>query len=132
MNSIALRLYPGQDLRETLLKFCLDRQIDAACIVTCVGSLKHATLRFADRPSGTSLTGPFEIVSLQGTLSRHGGHLHISLSDSEGKLVGGHLLNGSSIHTTAELVIGLLGGIAFKRRFDERTGYKELSIEPKA
>ncbi len=132
MNSIALRLYPGQDLRKTLLKFCLDRQIDAACIVTCVGSLKQATLRFADKPSGTALSGPFEIISLEGTLSRHGGHLHIALSDGDGKVIGGHLLDGSSIHTTAEIVLGLLGGIAFKRKFDERTGYKELSIEPKA
>ena len=131
MNTIALRLYPDQDLRETLLKFCVDRRIDAACIVTCVGSLKHAVIRFADAPDGTTLEGPYEIVSLVGTISRHGTHLHISLSDSEGNLVGGHLLNGSSIHTTAEIVLGLIGGIAFKRKHDPRTGYKELSIEPK-
>ena len=132
MNAIALRLYPGQDLRRTLLKFCLDRQIDAACVVTCVGSLTHATIRLATRDRGERFDGPFEIVSLQATLSRHGGHFHISLSNEDGDLIGGHLLDGSEIHTTAEIVLGLLGGIAFKRRHDPRTGYKELSIEPKA
>ncbi len=132
MNTIALRLYPGQDLRKTLVNFCVDRQIDAACIVTCVGSLKDATIRFADNPDGTLLQGPFEIVSLVGTLSRHGCHLHISISDKDGQMLGGHLQQGSPIYTTAEIILGLVQGIAFKRKHDPKTGYKELSIEPKA
>ena len=132
MNVIAMRLYAGQDLRKTLLKFCADRKIDAACIVTCVGSLEKAAIRFADEPEATMIEEKLEIVSLVGTVSRHGCHLHISVSDSEGKMIGGHLKDGSLVYTTAEIVIGLLGGIAFKRKFDDRTGYKELSIEPKA
>jgi len=132
MNVIAMRLYPGQDLRQTLLKFCVDRQIDAACIVTCVGSLEKAAIRFADEPEATLIEEKLEIVSLVGTVSRHGCHLHISVSDSKGKMIGGHLKDGATIYTTAEIVLGLLGGIAFKRKFDDRTGYRELSIEPKA
>ena len=131
MNTIAFRLYPGQDLRLTLLKFCLDRQIDAACIVTCVGSVQEATLRFAGASGATRLSGPFEIVSLVGTLSRHGGHLHVSLADAAGELVGGHLQEGALVHTTAEVILGVVQGLVFKREHDSKTGYRELSIEPK-
>lgn len=131
MNVIAMRLYPGQDLRQTLLKFCLDRQLDAACIVTCVGSLSAASVRFADAPEAELLEGPFEIISLVGTLSRHGCHLHIALADARGEVIGGHLRDGAIIHTTAEVVLGLVAGIVFKRKQDARTGYRELSIEPK-
>jgi len=48
------------------------------------------------------LTGPFEITSLMGTLAA-GGHLHISLSDADGHVIGGHLVGDDVIHTTAEV-----------------------------
>lgn len=131
MNVLAMRLYPGQDLRETLSRFCRDRRIDAACIVTCVGSLSRANIRFCDQPTGSLIEKKLEIVSLVGTLSQHGVHLHISCADSKGDVVGGHLLDGSTIYTTAEIVIGLMNGIVFEREFDEKTGYRELAIKPK-
>lgn len=132
MNVLAMRLYPGQDLRETLLRFCRDRRIDAACIVTCVGSLSRANIRFSDQPTGSLIEKKLEIVSLVGTLSQHGVHLHISCSDEKGGVIGGHLLDGSAIYTTAEIVLGLMSGIVFEREYDEKTGYRELAIKPKS
>lgn len=41
-----------------------------------------------------SLDERFEIVSLTGTLSRHGAHLHIAIADFQGNVVGGHLMDG--------------------------------------
>ncbi len=73
--------------------------------------------------------GEFEIVSLVGTLEENDGHLHISISDKEGNVFGGHLKAGAIIRTTAEVVIAELGGLSFKRVFDQKTGYKELIIE---
>ena len=73
--------------------------------------------------------GPFEIVSLVGTLSGgEGGHLHISLSDSKGKVIGGHVMGDLFINTTAEVVLGECEGVRFKREDDKETGYDELVV----
>ena len=75
--------------------------------------------------------GPFEIVSLVGTLSGGvGGHLHISLSDNKGQVVGGHVVGDLVIYTTAEVVIGECEGVRFEREMDRETGYDELVVYP--
>jgi predicted DNA-binding protein with PD1-like motif len=121
----AFRLRPGEDLRQRLMRFMTEEQIDAAWIVTTVGSLASANLRFAGAKEGTHLKGLFEIVSLVGTLSRHGCHLHIALADGKGQMIGGHLLEGSPVHTTAEVIIGTQEGWVFTREHDPETGYDE-------
>lgn len=75
------------------------------------------------------LTGHFEIVSLVGTLSGgESGHLHISLSDPEGHVIGGHVVGDLIVYTTAEVVIGDCTGAKFQREDDLETGYDELVI----
>jgi predicted DNA-binding protein with PD1-like motif len=130
VNIAAIRLAPGADLKQSLLDYCSERRVDAACIISCVGSLHGALIRLAGAGGGTAISGKLEILSLSGTLSRHGCHLHIALADSAGKVMGGHVLDGCRIHTTAELVLGLVPGAVFKREYDAATGYKELRIEP--
>lgn len=39
----------------------------------------------------TYFDGPYEIVSLVGTIAVNGPHIHISLSDGTGTTIGGHL-----------------------------------------
>jgi predicted DNA-binding protein with PD1-like motif len=76
--------------------------------------------------------GEQEILSLSGTLSPDGAHLHIALADSRGAVIGGHLCAGSLVRTTAELVVGLLPEWRFSRELDAVTGYAELRISPRA
>ena len=130
MQAVALRLNPQQDLKIELDRFALTQNLEAACIVTCVGSLTKAVLRLANQPHETLYEGHFEIVSLTGILSRHGSHAHIAIADSTGQIYGGHLLQGCKIYTTAELIIGILPSLSFKREYDPLTGYRELRIEP--
>jgi predicted DNA-binding protein with PD1-like motif len=125
----ALRLRPGMDLRGELQQFALTRNIQAAFIITCVGSLSVARLRLADRASASTFEGKFEIVSLVGTLSADGPHLHIAVADSEGVMIGGHLLEGSSVSTTAEIVIGEAEELRFTRAVDAETGFRELLVK---
>ena len=82
----------------------------------------------AGAPGPTQVQGPLEIVSLVGTLSPDGVHLHAAVSDSQGRVTGGHLKSGSLIHTTAEIVVGELVGREFRRQPNEETGYPELVI----
>jgi len=128
MDVIALRLQPGDDLRRSLLSYCIEHSIDAAYLLSAVGSLDNAVIRFADASTGTVLKQRLEIIALNGTLSRHGLHLHIALADGAGQVLGEHLLEGSIVYTTAEIVLGLVPGVQFERRVDQETGYLELAI----
>ena len=80
----------------------------------------------------TAIHGELEILSLCGTLSPDGSHLHIAVADRNGAVIGGHLCAGSLVRTTAELVIGLLPHWQFRRELDPATGYTELRISPQA
>ena len=129
VDVIAIRLKPGEDLKQSLLRYCIDQKIDAAYMLSCVGSLRQAAIRFANQPEGTVFEQSLEIVSLEGTLSQQGVHLHIAVSDSEGQVIGGHLMDGSNIYTTAEIVFGIVPNTIFKREIDPLTGYRELTID---
>ncbi|MBE9178442.1 DNA-binding protein [Oculatella sp. LEGE 06141] len=131
MKAIAVRLKPNQDLKQSLRELAEANGWQASFILTAVGSLKQARIRFANQASSTVFQEPFEIVSLVGTLSVHGIHLHISLADRTGKTIGGHLDDGCLIYTTAELVIGEISHLVFAREADEQTGFNELTILPK-
>jgi predicted DNA-binding protein with PD1-like motif len=129
MQTYTLRLKPGQDLRRELEAFAFTQKLRAGLVLTCVGSLTQAALRLANAEKTSFFTGHFEIVSLVGTLSPDGIHLHISISDEKGQIVGGHLMEGSLIYTTAEIVLGELAGIVFHRPIDPQTGYDELVVD---
>ena len=75
-----------------------------------------------------SLDERFEIVSLTGTVSRHGAHLHMSLADYQGNVVGGHVMEGCEVFTTAEIVLGECSGHVFTRQRDDETGFDELVV----
>lgn len=77
------------------------------------------------------LSGPFEIVSFVGTLNPEA-HLHISLSDAEGRTVGGHVLGDLEVFTTAEVVLGEAVNLKFTREMDEKTGFPELVVHPRS
>jgi predicted DNA-binding protein with PD1-like motif len=130
LRTYALRLRPGQDVRRELLAFATQQQLKAACILTGVGSLTTATLRLANQEGPTVYQGHFEIVSLVGTLSVNGSHLHLSVADSTGRTIGGHLLDGNIVYTTLELVIGEMPALDFRRETDATFGYKELTVYP--
>jgi uncharacterized protein len=129
MDALALRLSPQQDLKIELDHFICNQNLEAACILTCVGSLTRAVLRFANQVTETVYEDKFEIVSLMGVMSCHGSHYHMAIADSTGNVIGGHLQSGCLIYTTAEIVIGTLPNLSFRRELDPTTGYKELVID---
>lgn len=131
VKAYAFRLKPGEDLKQGIQKFITEKQIKAGWISTCVGSLTHYSIRFANQPNANTDSGHFEIVSLTGTVSVNGSHIHISLSDSTGKTIGGHLMEGCKIYTTAEIVILASNTFVFKREKDGTTPWEELKVEEK-
>jgi predicted DNA-binding protein with PD1-like motif len=131
MKVVPLRLQRGVDLRRSLEALMAERQEQAGCVISAVGSLSLAQLRLAGATQPTAIRGDLEILSLSGTLSPDGAHLHIAVADRRGTVIGGHLCAGSLVRTTAELVIGLLPEWQFRRELDPATGYAELKISPR-
>ncbi|MBO2012461.1 PPC domain-containing DNA-binding protein [Hymenobacter negativus] len=130
LKTYALRLKPGDDLRQQLAAFVQANHIVAGTMITCVGSLTVTTLRLANQEGPSVYKGHFEIVSLVGTLSTNGSHLHLAVSDSTGRTIGGHLLDGCRVYTTAEIVLGELPQLEFRREKDDTFGYQELVVRP--
>lgn len=128
MQTYTFRLKAGQDLFDEIEAFVKERHIEAGCVLSAVGSLTHATLRLANRDYYNEYEGHFEIVSMTGTVSIHGSHLHVSISDGDGATVGGHLVSGCKIYTTAEMVLAVFEDVVYKREFAADSGYEELAV----
>jgi uncharacterized protein len=128
MSTYAVRLAPGQDLRQELLAFTRAHRLRAGAVLTCAGSLARVALRHANQPAASAREGHFEILSLTGTLDSLGGHLHLCVADSTGAASGGHLWDGCRIYTTAEIVIGEMNDVEFGREVDSTYGYRELVV----
>ena len=132
MKVVPFLLISGDDLRQALEAWMGEQREQAGCVISAIGSLSVVQLRFAGTAVATAIRGELEIISLSGTLSTDGAHLHIAFADSRGAVIGGHLCPGSLVRTTAELVIGLLPEWRFSRELDPATGYAELRITPRA
>jgi hypothetical protein len=128
VRTFAIRLRPGQDLERELLALAEREGIQAGWVLTCVGSLSRAVLRLAGGREHAVREEPFEIVSLVGTLSADGGHLHLSVADAAGRTLGGHLAEGCVVRTTAEVVVAGDERLRFVREHDPETGYDELVV----
>ncbi len=133
MRLYATRLHEGDLLKESIEKFVRENRLSAATIISAVGSLNTAVIRMAGaEPSKQdirTLKGPFEIVSLIGNLGPERTHLHISVSDNNGAVIGGHLKEDSVVHTTVELVVAAEETLQFSEELDADTGFGELKVE---
>jgi predicted DNA-binding protein with PD1-like motif len=127
----AFRLKPGEDLKRSIQEFVIENNIQAGWVASCAGSLTAYSIRFANQEKGSTGSGHFEVTGLSGTLSVNGSHLHLSIGDSTGSTIGGHLLEGCIIYTTAEIIIGESKTLIFKREKDGTTPWEELQIRKK-
>lgn len=131
MQPWVIRLAPGNDLVEALEDARKAQGWTAVFVTAGVGSLRHVELRYAAAQDVTRLEGPLELVSLSGTLSLDGPHLHASVADAQGRVSGGHLKGSAVVRTTAEILLTELTDVVFRRRLDVKTGYRELVVEPR-
>ena len=74
------------------------------------------------------LDGNLEILTLAGSISSDGAHLHMSVADEEGHVTGGHVGYDCMVRTNAEVLLVLLPEWSFTRERDLMTGFAELVI----
>ena len=123
-----IRLSPGADLRRALEGLVGSQNADSFFVVAGIGSLVQATLRYAGESTESTLAGPLEILSVSGSLSPAGAHLHMSVSDARGRVYGGHVCYGNEVRTTAEVLLAVLPNGSLTREHDPRTGFNELVV----
>lgn len=129
MQTVVRRLKPNQEIFAEVESLCQAENIEAGVILSLVGSVKSATLRFANQENATEIKGHHEIVSVTGTVSKTGCHIHISVADEKGTTTGGHLLPGAIVYTTIELVIlDMSDSHSFRRSHCQLSGFEELTI----
>lgn len=100
----------------------------SAFVLSGMGSLTEARLRFAGASTATVVAGPLEIISLSGSVIDTGAHLHGAVSTHDGRVLGGHLAYGNIVRTTVEILLVLLPEWSLSREHDPATGYAELVV----
>jgi uncharacterized protein len=130
MKTIAVRLVDGEDILASVKRIAGEHSIEAGVVLSGVGSLKTSNIRVPVINGKVTYINPtdLEIDALHGTVSKNGCHIHITVSDCEGRAWGGHVKEGCIVRTTCELVIGILEDRVFMRSADRSTGFDELEI----
>jgi predicted DNA-binding protein with PD1-like motif len=130
MNLFPLRVAPGADLRKAIEECLAMQGQDAGFVLSGIGSLTEGMVRYAGQHEEALIGGPLEVLSLAGSVSPEGAHLHVSLSTDAGQVFGGHLCYGNTIRTTAEVLLAFLPEWRLSRADDPDTGYRELVVAP--
>lgn len=107
MQAVPLHLEAGSDVRHSLEQLAQQQQA-GGFVLSVVGNLSQAAFACPGKPGPTVLQGELEIITLQGTLSPDGVHLHLSFSDAECQVWGGHLEHGTLVLRGADLLVGFL------------------------
>ena len=108
METLPLELKPGQDLHLSLSELAVNQQL-SGFVLGVVGNLSQATFRCPGQSQPTQMSGELEVITLNGTFSPSGVHLHLSLSDGACQVWGGHLEPGTVVLKGAQLLLGLRG-----------------------
>lgn len=131
---VAIRLHPGTDVLLGLTEACRRFRINNGVILSAIGSLD--TPHFCDvveLPTAAGygygetlhLTGPIELTGACGIICHDDEdvtnlHVHITLTDRCGNAHGGHLVEGTKVLLTTDIVIAEIDGLIMGRRFDEK------------
>ena len=107
MRSLPLKLAPGSDLRLSLEELA-QRDGISGFVLGVVGNLTKASFQCPGQAEPTVLEGDLEVITLNGTFSPEGVHLHLSLSDGACQVWGGHLEPGTIVQKGVDLLIGVL------------------------
>ena len=115
-DTIVARLDKGEEIHEQLRLIALKEDIKLAS-VSALGAVDDVTVGVfitqEKRYHANRFTGDMEIVSLTGTVNTMDGgyyaHLHMGVSDLEGRMFGGHLTE-AVVSVTCEMVIQVIDG----------------------
>lgn len=131
---LALRLRPGTDVLKGLEEACKRNNINNGVILSAIGSLDGVhycnVVELPEKKAGYGygeilhLTGPIELTGATGIICHDDEgntnlHVHMSLSDRYGNAHGGHLVEGTKVLMTVDVILAEIEGLVMGRKFDE-------------
>ena len=124
-DTLIVRIDRGEELTEQV-RVIAEREGIRLATVEALGALNDFTVGVFNTVEkqyyANRFQGPFEIVSLTGTISTKDGefyqHLHMSAGDEKGVVYGGHL-NSATVSATCEMVIRVIDGEVDRRMSEE-------------
>ncbi len=132
---VFFRILEHEDLAEAIVKRAEEGGIRSGLFIV-IGSLEKAIIGYYRDGKYTyvKLDGPLEIASCSGNIAVDENentviHPHIVVSNDEGRAFGGHLMKGSPVGATAELVIIEVEGVDLKRKLDLHTKLNLLNLQ---
>ena len=129
MKTLPLKLAPGSDLRLSLEELA-QRDGISGFVLGVVGNLTRASFQCPGQAEPTVLEGDLEVITLNGTFSPEGVHLHLSLSDGACQVWGGHLEAGTIVQKGVDLLIGVLEQRAGRPARQTATPRIEIAVLP--
>lgn len=129
-----VRLDVGEEITETLKQFCSKNGIESGSVMG-IGAIREARISYFDMGKrdyiDKEISEDLELTSLMGNVSIMNGepflHLHVTLSDSDFNVFGGHLSAGI-ISATGEIFIDTHEE-QIVRKFYPETGFRLLALE---
>ena len=97
MRSLPLKLAPGSDLRLSLEELARRDGLQRIRSRRCGQPHQVQPFQCPGQAEPTVLQGDLEVITLNGTVSPDGVHLHLSLSDGACQVWGGHLEPGTIV-----------------------------------
>jgi len=129
-----IRLFTGENVLESLQKALEENKVQTAVIVTALGALKEAELGYfkgKGEYDKKKFSGSHELLALTGSFTKQDGeylfHIHATIGDKNHNVYGGHLFS-ATVNVTNEIVL-LCTNLSYKRKLEEETGLKGMSLE---
>ena len=131
------RIPQGVDLLKGISQVLFELDVTSGS-VNIIGAVRKAMFGYYDQEEQKYVTlshdEEAEILSCTGNVTlkdgKPFGHLHIMLSDTDGKAMGGHLLEGTEVYV-AEYIVEEWDGPPLIRELDPETGLYLFPADPR-
>jgi len=110
-DSFLLRLYKGEDILESLQKFCQHHSNIGAGTIQGIGAVSSAKIGFFDgkKYQENIFNENLEVLSLMGNIAENNMvHLHGTFGKANSSCIGGHIMPGCIVSVTCEIQINVL------------------------
>jgi predicted DNA-binding protein with PD1-like motif len=132
-SAVVVKLSDGDDLFPSLEAAARKHQIESGSVLWGIGMLQDFELGYFG-PKGyekTVFAERHELLALHGSIAMQADpklHLHTALARRDLGAIGGHLFRAKTA-VVNEIQLARFDSIHFSRRFNEKTGMRELVLD---
>ena len=107
MEHFFYKLSSGKDVFNSLNEINMNTN-STSFLISAIGDLSVVSFKCPLNEKPITLKKKLEIITLTGYLTSKSSHLHISVSDENCNVFGGHLLSGTTVLKSLDILIGVI------------------------